>query len=421
MSPHVLESASMPRIDEARTRTAPFLLTLSFACLASGTVTSDAHAQFRDDFERAAIRTNTRGHSGWAFFTGAGNATMTFEQVGAGHASIRVDATRDRRGIWWALIKHAVSDQMDLGLLKQPAYELRIEARIRVSHAPRRVNLHVNTQRTTDFHSHLMEFDIPDTTGWHTISMTTHDFAAVPGDTVYGQLALMDWGPQKYGVDIDYIKVDIVDVARAGPDQGEQVPYHPPVPDVRLFRDSVRVAHDAMIDLANPDVNLNNWYVRDGGTTKRLLAVNGTQYTLLRFDLSAFAGRTVEGHGLLELTTHSVQRTADEILDFGLVRVVEILDGDPAWEQTTVTTGSFLRSQPLERVLNPQMIIDWPVTEGDGARTYFTISRPVLQRLIDGRTRGLAIQPLGSIAAAFYAVEHDGGRLGARLYLNVGR
>jgi hypothetical protein len=229
----------------------------------------------------------------------------------------------------------------------------------------------------------------------------------------------MDWGPEKYRVDIDYFKVDVVDVTRAGPDRGEAVPYHPPVPDARVFRDSVRVEHDATIDLANPDVNLNNWYVREGASRKRLLAVNGTQYVLLRFDLSAFAGRTISGHGVLELTTHSVQRTADDIKDFGLVRVVEILGGDATWDQTTVTAESFLRGEPLERVLNPQMIIDWPITEGDGTKTYFTIPRPVLQRLIDGRTQGLAIKPLGSIVAAFYAIEHDGGRVGARLYLNA--
>ena len=97
---------------------------------------------------------------------------MTFRQGGDGYASILVDATTDRRGIWWALIKRNVSDHMDLQLLGRPDTELRIEARIRVSHAPRRVNLHLNTQRTTDFHSHLMEFDIPDT---ETLAHHQHD------------------------------------------------------------------------------------------------------------------------------------------------------------------------------------------------------------------------------------------------------
>jgi hypothetical protein len=70
-------------------------------------------------------------------------------------------------------------------------------------------------------------------------------------------------------------------------------------------------------------------------------------------------------------------------------------------------------------VLNTQMIIDYPVTEGDGGKTYLTISRPVLQRMIDAKTLGIAIKPLGSISASFYAMEEDDGRLAARLLFNV--
>jgi hypothetical protein len=378
-----------------------------------------AGAQFIDDFNGVSIQKDPDAQQGWAFFTGDGKATMTFQSGGEGYASILVDATNDRRGIWWALIKRNVSERMDLSLLGHPEYELRIEARIRVSHAPRRVNLHLNTQRTTDFHSHLMEFDIPDAEHWHTISMTTRDFPAVVGDTVFGQLALIDWGLEKYRVDVDYFKVDVVDVTRAAPDKGAQVPYHPPIPDPKTFHHSARVAHDAIIDLDNPDVNLNNWYVQDGGVRKRVLTVNGTQYVILRFDMSAFAGRHVADHGLLELTTHSVQRTSDELKDFGMVRVVEILGGDPAWDQQTVTSDSLRRGEPLSRVLNTQMIIDWPVTEGDGGTTYYTISRPVLQRILDGRTLGIAIKPLGSINASFYALEHEQGRHAGRLFFNL--
>jgi len=69
----------------------------------------------------------------------------------------------------------------------------------------RRVNLHLNAQRTTDFHTHLMEFDIPDTVNWHTISFNIHNFDAKPGDRVYGQLAIMDWGLEKYRVDVNYV------------------------------------------------------------------------------------------------------------------------------------------------------------------------------------------------------------------------
>jgi hypothetical protein len=380
-------------------------------------LSSSAPAQFLDDFN-GPLKKDPEGVSGWAYFTGEGRAVMDFVQ-GAGHATILVDATKDRRGVWWALIKHKVSDRMDLALLGKPGYALRIEARIRVSHAPRRVNLHLNTQKTTDFHSHLMEFDIPDTTNWHTISMTTHGFQAEPGDTVNGQMALMDWGLGKYRVDVDYFRVDVVDTALAGPDKGEPVPYHPPVADPKSFSREARVAADATIDLDNPDVNLNNWYVRDAGKRTNVVTAGGTRLIILRWDLGALAGKKVAGSGLLELTTRSLERAADERPDFGLIRVVEITGGDTGWDQKTVTFKSLCQGKPADDVLVPQMIIDWPVTEGDGGKTYLTISRPVLQRLIDGRTLGIAIKPLGAINASFYATEEGGGKSSARLLFNL--
>lgn len=380
---------------------------------------AEASAQFIDGFDGPSIRTDPAGVKGWSFFTGDGEATMDLRQGGDGFASIRVDASGDRRGIWWALVKRKVSDGMDLGRLKQSGHALRIEARIRVSHAPRRVNLHLNTQKTTDFHHHLLEFDIPDTAEWHTISMTTRNFDAAPGDSVFGQLALMDWGLETYRVDLDYFKVDVVDVARAGPDKGASVPYHPPIPVLSTFAHEARVAQDGVIDLANPDVNLDSWSVREGTGRRSLLTVNGTHCVVLRWDLGAFAGRQVADHGVLELTTHSVQRRSDELKDFGIVRVVEILGGDPAWDRRTVTANSFRQGQPLSRVLNSQMIIDFPVTEGEGGKTLLTISKPVLQRMIEGKTRGIAILPLGSINAAFDARENDGGRRSARLLFNL--
>jgi hypothetical protein len=377
----------------------------------------EARAQFRDDFDH--LQTDPEGKTGWLFRTGDGTATMDFRQGGEGYASIFVDATTDRRGVWWALVERAVSDHMDLALLRQPGHEVRIEVRLRVSHAPRRVNLQVLTQRTTDYLSHLMEFDIPDTDRWHTISMTTHGFDAGPRDTVIGHLALMDWGLHKYRVDLDYVKVDVVDVSTAGPDRGEAVPYHPPVADPGSFAQVVPVAEDGMVDLANTDVNLNDWHARDGARNVRLVTVDGTHHVILRFDLAAFGGRKVAGSGLLELTTHSVERKAAEVKDFGLLRVVEILGGDPRWDERTVTTDSFCHYQPLDRVLNTQMIIDWPVTEGDGGKTYLTISRPALQRMIDGRTLGIALESLGALHAAFYAREDEGGRHAARLRFNL--
>ena len=376
-----------------------------------------ARAQFRDDFD--SVQTDPEGIHGWRFVTGDGTASMDFRQGGAGHASILVDATADKRGIWWALVERNVEGGMDLGLLRKPGHEVRVEARIRVSHAPRRINLQVLTERTTDWHSHLMEFDIPEAESWQTVSMTTRGFDAGPGDTLIGHIALMDWGLEKYRVDLDYVKVDIVDLATAGPDQGTAVPYHPPIPDPGSFAQEVRVAHDSMIDVENTDVNLNDWYVRDGARRVRLLTVDGTRHVILRWDLGAFAGKKVAGPGLLELTTHSVERKAEGVEDFGIVRVVEVLAGDPSWDQGTVTADSLCRYRALNRVLNPQMIIDWPVTEGDGGKTYLTLSKPVLQRMIDGKTLGIAIKPLGAIHAAFYAMENYGGQQAARLRFSL--
>jgi hypothetical protein len=64
----------------------------------------------------------------------------------------------------------------------------------------------------------------------------------------------MDWGLERYRVDLDYVKVDIVDPATAGPDEGAAVPYHPPLADPAGFAHEVRVAQDSTLDLDNPCV-----------------------------------------------------------------------------------------------------------------------------------------------------------------------
>ena len=215
---------------------------LLFAALVLG---APLAAQFRDDFDGPVLAKDPAGANGWGFVTGEGRAVMDFVQ-GPGFATITVDATKDRRNVWWAFIIRRVSGALDLALLEKPGHELRIEARIRTDHAPRRVNLHLNTQKTTDFHSHLMEYDLAEAGTWYTISMTTRGFEAGPGDTVNAQMALMDWGLGRYRVDVDYFKVDVVDAAKAGPDLGAPIPYHPPVADPASFavRGSRRRRHD---------------------------------------------------------------------------------------------------------------------------------------------------------------------------------
>lgn len=374
-----------------------------------------ADGQFRDDFEAVDLRTDPSGLDGWSFFAGDGDVVMDLVGSGEGFASILVDATADRRNVWWALIKRRVSGRMDLAQLGRSGRELRVEARIRVSHAPRRVNLHVNTQRTTDFHSHLMEFDIPVSGEWTTISMTTRDFPVEPGDTVFAQMALMDWGLGRYRVDVDWFRVDVVEAARAGADLGAGVPFHPPVPDAAGFEHAVAAAAEGVVDLANADVNLSEWSAMSGGTGQRVLTAGGTLWTILRFDLDRYRGRRVARHGLLELTTDSLLRDHRELKDAGLVRVVEILGGDAAWERGSLTLESLLRGGALEDVVNPQPIIDWAASDVAGGRTWFVISQPVLQRLVDGRSLGLAVTPLGPISATF----RSGGADAPRLLLDI--
>lgn len=372
-----------------------------------------AEAQFIDHFNGSGLIKDSTV-TGWDFFTGDGQAKMQFIQK-RDHATIKVDAREDQLNIWWALIKHSLTG-IDLEKLSDPAFELRAEVRIRVSHAPRRVNLHFNHSRTTDFHSHLMEYDIPDTSNWHVISMTTRDFDARPGDIVNAQMALMDWGREQYEIDIDYFKVDVVPGEMVLQDLGDKIPYHPPLVDPETFSEHLIVAHDATIDSEFPDKNFNKWVARDESGDHFLVSVGGNQWTILRWDVSSYQGSHMKGSGLLELTSYHLERSPDYSRDFGMVRIVEIIAGDPEWEQDLVTYNSF---QAGTDALNGQMIIDDQVAESRGQKNYFTISRPVLQRLLDGRTRGLAIMGLGAVKVSFYASENGEPNSSPRLHLNL--
>ena len=64
------------------------------------------------------------------------------------------------------------------------------------------------------------------------------------------------------------------------------------------------------------------------------------------------------------------------------------------------------------------MIYDFDVLVDSGGKNYATISKPVLQRLLDGKTKGLLIRPLGAMDASFYASENKMGN-GPKLHFNV--
>ena len=374
-------------------------------------------AQFLDSFDGHKIE-------GWFFFTGDGDATMDFTQKD-GFARLSVDGTKDHYNVWWAIIKRDVSRYLDVKKLQEPGYALRVEARVRVSHAPRRVNFMANTQRTTNYHAYLMEYDIPDTNHWHVISMTFTNFDAVPGDKVYVQLGLTDCGPDKYYVDLDYYRADVVNAARAGPDKGEPLPYHPPVPGTDTFANHLVVTEDSVINSDFPDVNFDDWRVEDENGTAHILTVDSVQWPILRWDFGKYKGLKADGPGLLELTTYSVLKGGKYIEhwgqdfgeEFGKVRVIEIPGGDPKWNQDTVTYNSLMQGHAVSEVINSQMTYDLDVADKRGSKNYVTISRPVLQRLLDGKTKGLVIRPLGALVTSFYASE--AGTNGPVLYFNV--
>ena len=375
-----------------------------------------ANAQFLENFDVPESETGGKPPEGWGYATGDGQAKMEFTQSN-GYASIIVNATEDKLNIWWALVRVQVPG-LDIEQLMKPDYELRVEARIRTSHAPRRVNLHFNHQRTTDFHSHLMEYDIPKAWDWHTISMTTRDFEVQPGDRINAQMALMDWGRGVYRVDIDYFKVDVVNREKTEMDLGGPQTYHPPLEDPASFEYHLQVIEDATIDSKFTDKNFNNWKSSDDEATQ-LLTTGGSQIIILRWGVEKYKSRKVSRSGLLELVTHVVQRSPDYQKDFGIVRICEIIGGDPSWDQETVTYDEFRQARPIEYVINTQMVIDWEVSPEEGSATFFTLPGPVLQRLIDGKTLGLAIKPLGAVNAAFKSMENEYGRLAPRLHFDL--
>ncbi len=395
-----------------------YIIKILLLTLITGYLTySSSRAQFIDHFDGPYDPSDPKTPEGWSYATGDGQAVMNFLQMD-GFASALIDASNDKRNIWWALIRCQVTGLNMLELI-QPENELRVEARIRVSHAPRRVNLHFNHQRTTDYHSHLMEYDIPDTVNWHTISMTTRDFETRQGDRINVQMALMDWGKEIYKVDIDYFKVDVVNKNTIGKDLGAKLPYHPTVADPHSFKYHLMVSQDATIDFEYPDMNFNDWKMRDEQGETTLLSVSGTQIVILQWDLEEYRGKQITGSGLLEITTHTLQRSAQYQKDFGMVRVVEVLGGDPDWDQEKVTFNSFSIGKSLGEVLNSQMIIDYEVKSHRGEKTLFTITQPVLQRMIDGRTLGFAIRPLGAVTASFYSMENNQGKYSARIHFDI--
>jgi hypothetical protein len=382
------------------------------ACLLSFSLTQ---AQFLEDFEKSTPIFQENGLPGWNSIHGDGEVHFT-QKIENGHAILKVDTRQDKRNIWYAFTQRSVTDAMNLKELSRPHRALRIEARVRPSHAPRRVNLYLPIAGQTRQYDNLLEFDLPKANEWYTISMTVEGMDVKTEDRLIAQISMMDWGNQgTYQLDVDYMQVEIIDTRRAEPDQGNAVRYRPPLADPASFAISRQVAEDVSIDSSFPEINFHEW-IAEG---ERTLPVDATKTILLQWDFSDLRGQQVAGEGQLEFFTHRLARLRENPKDFGEVRISEIIAGNKMWQEASVTYHSFLRGQPYHEVINEQTTVDTPLASEKGSKVVVTLSQPVLQRLVDGVTSGLAIRPLGLIDASLMDQTNEEGRYAARIRLNV--
>jgi len=374
------------------------ILTALFFSISQKTIAQEASTGFMEDFSSPQL-------AGWRVVTGSGdliaNETVTLSQQN-GIGVFWIDATNDRRNIWWAVMNHEITDHIDRSMLGNPDKAIRIEAKVRLP-KPRRFNMSLNHTSTTDYHDDLAEFDIDDS-DWHVISFTNREFGAKPIDRVFVQLAVMDAGREVITVELDYIKVTIVDAATAAPDLGSPIPYRPPLEKPENFTYSLVVKEDAIIDSEYPWVNFSKWHDASNDS-EPLLSISGSQTSIMRWDFSDFIGKKPKGWGLLVLTTHNVHYMPSDLEEFGYLRLVEIKAGDPAWTRDKVTFESLLQGKAVTEVISPQLVMDEPPEQKKGAKTIIPVSPAVMERLFSGRAKGLAIYAQGAVNASFASSE----------------
>ncbi len=353
-----------------------------------------AHAGFHEAFDGPRVA------PAWTTQTGDGDARLAFSQS-HGRGLIEVDARSDQRNIWWALIRHPVTPAIDAREIASDDRELRVEARVRTDTAPRRINLHLNHSRTTDFHSHLREFDLPVLGEWQVVSMTTQGFDARAGDDVYVQLALMDWGTQRYVLEIDYIKVELVDPSSVPPDRGAPLPYRPDVPPPGRYRHALPVLAASTVDREWPRAAAR-WSADDGTAETERLVVGPTELIVLRWSFAGLATASASGWGVLELETETVLRAETRLESFNELRLAELLLPLPPATTGPLNYRGLLAGRSPQTVINEQPVIDWPPA-APGSTTLIPVSPPVLNRLLSGRSHGLVLLSHGGVIASFRA------------------
>jgi hypothetical protein len=359
-----------------------------------------ANGQYFQDFNETKNNFAENNMPGWATRTGDGE--IIFQQRYTGNSVIlKIDPHTDIQNIWYAFIHQDISASIDVNQLHSPEYELRMEARVKISHAPRRVNMYLSE---LDNGGYLREFDIPEADKWHTISMVTDTFIPAKGRPIMTQISLMDWGISDiYCLEVDYIKVDLVNRNGVYPEYGFPLMYRPPIEAPEAFEKAFIVSKSISLDTVWSDLNLNS--IRCIEDSIRLLQINPSGFFILTWDFSSLSDQEVAmaGSGQLDLFTYQIIRLSNSPKDFGEIRVCEIYGDKQNWDINLLNYNQFLDDQQLDNRINTQTIMDTKPSELRAAKTTINISKPVIDRLLSGRTIGLAIMPLGYISASFYS------------------
>jgi len=149
-----------------------------------------------------------------------------------------------------------------------------------------------------------------------------------------------------------------------------------------------------------------------------VVSLDEENLVLLGWDFSDLDEQYVPEKAILALTTHSARQIRDDNLEeLGRIRVVEVIGKDNPWDEKTVTYKSFTEDKPPSDVINPQMIVDHRVSPERGATSYLTICKPVLERLINGQSKGIVIEALGEANVDFFSSESANTEYSPRLHL----
>jgi len=307
----------------------------------------------------------------------------------------------------------SISEFIDVEKLNKPEYELRMEAKVMASHAPRRINMYLSSLDAGGF---LREFDLSSSNEWITISMVTSGFDFDPKKPLMTQVSMMDWGNTDiYELKVDYIKVDLVMASDKLEQFGEPLIYRPELKAAGFYKKEIAAEDNASIDMLFPNESLIGWQNETSNNAPSVLQVDQSKTIILKWDFSKYKGKKVAEDGQLELTSNSLLRKAESGKDFGEIRISEITSSANEWDESSVTFNSFIGDNEYNEVIVSQCIVDTPVNAN--GKTIVSISRPVLQRLIDGEASGIAIKPLGLISASFF--DNTNKELAPKLRFNV--